>query len=546
MLRLILGFAFVLFLAFAAAWLADQPGEISLRWGGYEITTSVLVGTVALAILVLAATLIWRSYHWLTGAPGAIGDWLRTRGRRKGFEALSHGLIAAGAGDADAAAREVAAAERHLGGAPLTLLLKAQTAQLRGEPAAARSAYEAMLALPETETLGLRGLYLEARRAGDLDEAKRLALRAVKLKPAMGWAAQALFELQAAAEDWTGARATLDLRRRYRNIDKAAEARARAVILTAQAQSAADADRDDEALEAALSAHKLAPELVPAAAIAGRILAERGEVGRASKLVEKTWRLSPHPDLATIFAHVRPGDSTHDRLARARQLAAKSISNPAGNQEGPIAVARAAIEAHEWEAAREAIRPLVEDAPTRRVCMAMAEIENGEHGNRGRVREWLARAVSAPRDPAWTADGHVSGRWLPVSPETGKFDVYEWRVPVEGALPPAGQTIEELAHGDEDQATAMMVSLTDKPTGEDLAVEDATVEDTKPASASPDDIAADKEEPARTTPDGAPSSANAETTNDGTVFVAPIPDDPGVEGDNFDGAAPRPKDISGG
>lgn len=536
MLRLISGFAFVLLLAFAAAWLADQPGEISLRWGVYEITTSVLVGAVALALLIVAATLIWRSYHWLTGAPGAIGDWLRTRGRRKGFEALSHGLIAAGAGDADAAAREVAAAERYLGGAPLTLLLKAQTAQLRGEPAAARRAYEAMLAIPETEALGLRGLYLEARRAGDLDEARELVLRAVKLKPAMGWAAQALFELQAAAEDWTGASATLGLRRRHRHIDKATEARARAVILTAQAQAAMDAGHDTEALEAALSAHKLAPELVPAAAIAGRILAERGEVGRASKLVEKTWRLAPHPDLATIFAHVRPGDSTHDRLARARQLAGKPIGIAAGNPEGPIAVARAAIEAHEWEAARLALRPLVEETPTRRVCMAMAEIENGEHGNRGRVREWLARAVSAPRDPAWTAEGHVSDRWLPVSPETGKFDVYEWRVPVEGALPPAGRTIEELAHGDDDAATALVVDRTDRPTDSELSENDAEMdvvpveEETKVLS---------------TNPDTAPA-AKSENTDDGTVFVAPIPDDPGVEGDNFDGTAPRPKDISGG
>ena len=35
----------------------------------------------------------------------------------------------------------------------------------------------------------------------------------------------------------------------------------------------------------------------------------------------------------------------------------------------------------------------------------MSEVEEAEHGDRGRVREWLARAVHAPRDPAWTADG---------------------------------------------------------------------------------------------------------------------------------------------
>jgi len=533
-LRLVLGFALILVLAFAAAWLADQPGEISLRWGGYEITASVLVGAVALAILVVLATLIWRSYTWLTGAPGAIGDWFHNRGRRKGFEALSHGLIAAGAGDTDAAAREVAAAEKYLGGAPLTLLLKAQTAQLRGEPAAARSAYETMLDMPETESLGLRGLYLEARRVGDKDRAQTLAMRAVKLKPSMGWASEALFELQAAAKDWAGARQTLELRRRHRHIDRRADARARAVILTAEAQSAEDNNAADKTLEAALAAHKLAPELVPAAAMAGRILAERGETGRATKLVEKTWRLSPHPDLAVIYAHARPGDSTQDRLVRARALAGKSTVNAADSPEGPIAIARAAIEAREWETARQAVRPMVEAQASRRICMIMAEIENGEHGDRGRVREWLARAVSAPRDPAWTADGHVSDHWLPVSPETGKFDVYEWRVPIKGTLSPAEDTLKALTLDEMDAAPAMVTHLDETPAVE---IEAAAAEPT--ATGAVDGAVVKPEEESKT------STGNARAEEAGTVFIAPIPDDPGVEGDDFDGPKPKPKDIGG-
>ena len=46
------------------------------------------------------------------------------------------------------------------------------------------------------------------------------------------------------------------------------------------------------------------------------------------------------------------------------------------------------------------------------------------------VREWLARAVRAPRDPAWTADGIVSDEWEPLSPVTGRLDAFEWKVPV--------------------------------------------------------------------------------------------------------------------
>jgi hypothetical protein len=42
----------------------------------------------------------------------------------------------------------------------------------------------------------------------------------------------------------------------------------------------------------------------------------------------------------------------------------------------------------------------------------------------------MARAVNAALDPAWTADGLVVEHWLPVSPASGRFDAFEWRVPV--------------------------------------------------------------------------------------------------------------------
>ena len=42
-----------------------------------------------------------------------------------------------------------------------------------------------------------------------------------------------------------------------------------------------------------------------------------------------------------------------------------------------------------------------------------------------------SKAVRAPRDPAWVADGVVSEQWAPVSPVTGRLDAFEWRAPVE-------------------------------------------------------------------------------------------------------------------
>ena len=160
---------------------------------------------------------------------------------------------------------------------------------------------------------------------------------------------------------------------------------------------------------------KLAPDLVPAAALAGRLLSRKGDLRRAAKMVEAAWRATPHPDLAEVYLNLRPGDSGLDRLKRAETLA--RLSN--GAPEGRLAVARAALEAREFDRARDALEPLLADRPSMRVCLLMSDLEQAEHGATGKGREWLARATRAPRDPAWIADGVVSDHWAPISPVTG-------------------------------------------------------------------------------------------------------------------------------
>ena len=48
--------------------------------------------------------------------------------------------------------------------------------------------------------------------------------------------------------------------------------------------------------------------------------AARGNTPRAARVLLKTWRLAPHPDLAAAYAYARLGDSPRDRFDRVRQL----------------------------------------------------------------------------------------------------------------------------------------------------------------------------------------------------------------------------------
>ncbi len=442
MLRLAVFLIVIAAAAAGLAWLADRPGEMLINWEGYEVRTSVFHAIVAFAIILALAILLWTILRGIWQSPAAIGNFFNRRRETRGLEALSSGMIAIGAGDKALATRYAIQARKSLPNEPMTHLLRAQAARLAGDEGTARRIFEAMLSSPDTEQLGLRGLFVEAEREGEPEAAKQFAQRAIKLNPKLSWAVDALFDIQCRQRDWPGALETLAVARKNGHIEKQAADRKRAVLLAAQAQAAEDTD-PERAMNLALEAHGLAVDLIPAAAIAGRLLASRGNTGKATKVISKTWKKAPHPELAVAYAYARLGDSPKDRLQRVVQLTATSPHV----SESPIALANAAIEAQDFGAARKALEPLMESRLTQRVCTLMARIE-GEQGNTGGVREWLARAVNAPRDPAWTADGIVADEWAPVSPVTGALDAFQWRVPVETAEPRdselLAQKIEEL------------------------------------------------------------------------------------------------------
>lgn len=425
MTRLVLFLLGVIALATGLAWLADRPGSLLVTWQGYEIETSVFRAVVIFAAVIGLLLFLWSLLSQIWSSPAAVSHFLRRRRQRRGLDALSSGMIAIGAGDRSMATRYALQARKSLPNEPLTHLLRAQAAQLSGDKATARRIFEAMLATPDTEQLGLRGLFLEAGRENEAEAQRQFAERALKLNPKLAWPVEALFELQCKSGDWAGALQTLALAKRHGHIERPVADRRRAVLLAAQAQ-ALEEDDPERALTLSLEAHGLAPSLIPAAAIAGRLLAARGNTPRAAKILQRTWAKSPHPELATAYAYARIGDSPRDRLDRVKQLFA---SNP-HSIESSIAVALAAIEARDYDEARRILHPFTEQGFTRRIAALLARIE-AEDGDKGRAREWLARAVTAPRDAAWIADGVTSDRWAPVSPVTGALDAFEWRVPVE-------------------------------------------------------------------------------------------------------------------
>ncbi|WP_439572437.1 heme biosynthesis protein HemY [Phreatobacter sp.] len=542
MIRIVVFLLLIAALATGAGWLADRPGTVTVVWLGRNIEFEVLTGIVAVVVAAALAMLSLSLLRWLVTSPAIAARAMRRRKQDKGREAIQRGIVAVGAGDRRAAERHASEADRYAPDAPLTLLLKAQAAQLAGDRPGAEKAFRAMIDRPDTRVLGLRGLHVEAQRRADPVAARAIAEEAVKVAPGAGWAAQAVLESQTVSGDWDGAIATVEKQYAARVIDKDTAKRRRAVLVTAKAAALEDVD-PPKARALALEAVTLAPTLTPAAAIAGRLLAHENDPRKASKIIEAAWKAMPHPDLAEAYAHARQGDSRLDQLKRVEYLARLTPSHP----EALLAVARAAIDAGDYATAHRALDEVVEIRPTQRVCLLMAELFTREASDYGRAREWMARALRAPRDPVWTADGQASDVWLPASPVTGRLDAFEWKVPVAELGGPSlhvDDVLADIAEAEaqmaaEAVAPAPVIELVPEPAPEPIRVVEP--EPAPPPSPPPVvvPVAAAAASIVPTPPAAPPPPAAAPLKANGTAAPEPAPA-PSVEPDPVPAVATEP------
>ncbi|SIQ90157.1 HemY protein [Rhizobium sp. RU20A] len=439
MIRILVFVLVILALGSGFAWLADRPGELSVIWMGMRIEMSLLVAaTVLVALVALIFFAIWL-VRTLMASPHTITRYFRARKRDRGYQALSTGLIAAGAGDATLA-RKMTVRARGLIRAdqePLIHLLEAQTALIEGRYDDARRKFEQMADDPETRELGLRGLYLEASRLGATEAARQYAERAAANAPHLAWAALATLDHKSQAGAWDEAVHLIDQIRAAHVIDRKEAERKKAVLLTARARARLEADprgaRDD-----AQTALKLSDGFVPAALLAAKAYLREDNLRKGAAILEKAWKQEAHPEIARLYVRARSGDSALDRLKRATKLETIRPNNPVSL----LTTASAALDAREFATARAKAEAAARMAPSEEAFLLLADIEEAETGDVARIRHWMSQALKAPRDATWIADGVASGDWQPVSPVTGRLDAFEWKTPV---LPAGGDVIDAEA-----------------------------------------------------------------------------------------------------
>ena len=434
--KIVLFLMIVVAIAFGATYLMDGEntiiGDLMITLGGVEYTLSAIEAVIVLTLLVI---LIWiglklmsllvATLRFINGDDTAISRYFNRSRERRGYRALSEGMMALASGDADAAMSKAGQAERYLQQPTLTNLLAAQAAEMSGNTTRAEQIYKELIKDPQTRLVGVRGIMKQRLATGDTDVALQLAQKAFELKPKHDEVQDVLLQLQAKSHDWQGARKTLGVKLKQGKIPRDVHKRREAVLALSQAAEVIDEENSIEKRESAIEANRLSPDLVPAAAMAAREYIAQSKPKLAVRVIKKAWESQPHPDLAAAFSEIAPNETPQERLKRFAQLSKLSPMHI----ESRLMMAELNLAAEDFPAARRALGDIVENEPDARALTIMAAIERGEGSSDEVVRGWLTKALSAPRGPQWVCDkcNTIHSDWVPVCSSCDALDTLSWK-----------------------------------------------------------------------------------------------------------------------
>ena len=450
--------AMVMLISFGAGRLMEAQGGVMIQYAGLELSFGALQAALLVLGLLVSFWLVLKLLglvvallRFINGDETALSRYFDRNRERRGFEALSDGLMALASGDGRDAMAKARKADRLLNRPDLTNLIMAQAAVANGDRQTAKATYKKLLKDPKTRFVGTYGLLQQHLQDGDTEVALKLAEHAFALKPRHGETQDVLLKLQAGREDWRGVRTTLTAKLKHGSLPKDVHKRRDAVFALSQSRDLRAEGKLEEAQTYAVEANRLAPGLVPAALLSAEGHREQNNVKQASRILRAAWQLAPHPDLAAGFAALAPDEASAARLKRFGQFTKGTESHP----ETKMLMAELYVAMADFDAARQALGDLAKSDPTIRALTILAAIERGDGADDQSVRRLLTQAISAQRDPQWICDncGHVHHDWEPVCLNCEAIDSIAWkRPPMSEAVSPdmLPLIVGHMARSDED------------------------------------------------------------------------------------------------
>lgn len=414
----------------ASLWLLERPGSVTAEFLSYTVTAPTGIILLALVIIFFVLLTLFRFAATLTSIPKRLTKRNADKRKDKAYRLLTRGLAAVAAGDTKAAnmlSQQVRALLPEEKGLPA--LLEAQAARLRGDEGAARRSFESLMEDKDAAFFGIRGLLKSSLDAKDTGRALEYARKARRLHPHQGWVLQIVYRLEIQARLWDDAAKTLKQMQKFKTVSAMQANSDRVAMLLEQA---ATLPEDGGALKLLKKAHARDPSSIPAAIKLAEAYIKKCAYRRAASVIEKTWKINPHPELASLWASLAP-DKNSKKVTPEKRMRwfERLVALKTDSALGQMTAARAALEEGLIGEARAYLSAAEKICPTAALYRLWAELEDRTGKNSHAARVWLEKAADAPPDKIWTCreTGRVYQSWSAIAQPHGAFNTIVWDVP---------------------------------------------------------------------------------------------------------------------
>lgn len=424
MFRLIFFILILLSITIAVSWLYDNDGTVSLYWFNYYIETKISFIIVSLSIAFFLIIMLLEVLFIIINSPLRFFKYRAYQSETKGWQALAIGITAALAGDSRESIYQQKKALRLLPqNQPFMLFLQSENARLEGKTHEAGQYLKQMLSFEESKFLALKYLFNDAMKEHRYEEANNYAERAYQLKPEATWTKPALLETYERTKRW--AESELLLRKESKSLfnlmkPDSENNRKKGLAMFMRARHHDSLGDKEKALEIMKEASKYLADFAPAQALYAILLYQTGNLSRAMTVIQKSWKISPHPEVAAAFMSMKHNDMLMKRIK-------KLTSYHQNHVESLKLLAYGALESNSYDEANSYIDEALKTHQTTSIFKLKAAI-NDLLGDKKSKIEWENRANISDNDSVWRCEicNHKQVSWDLICPKCQSIDKFMW------------------------------------------------------------------------------------------------------------------------
>ncbi len=342
----------------------------------------------------------------------------------KGYYAFTQGMIALANKDYRRAIQENKKVSFHLKDESLSLLLKSESLKIEKKYNELEKVYEAMLQNKNTKILGLKGLMKQNLYAQDYHHAFIYGEKLFNQNHQIDKLYDTLVNIISKTNNWQKLIQISEKAFKFKLINKEVYSIDKSIALYEISKIKMHSEMS-ESINLIEKSLKLRQYFPPYINLYIDLLIADNKFSKAKKILQKAWLNSPHPDYKIKIKLL-----SNKMKISFFQLAEFVIGSSKKVSESKILLAESLIDDQKWGEARKQLNTLLEHKPSKKVCLLMSKIEEGDSNDPQKINAWISRSNFGDLNKIWICRiSNISQeKWTSVS-DSGYFNSLEWKKP---------------------------------------------------------------------------------------------------------------------